>query len=114
MLLVGSLFLLAALSLGLLISTLARNQFIAAQTSIFTAFLPAFLLSGMIFELSSMPLPLQIISRLFTARYLVSSMQTLFLVGDVYSIVFMDCLSIMLIIAVLTFFIVKNTRKKLD
>jgi ABC-2 type transport system permease protein len=114
MLSVGSLFLLAALSLGLLISTLARNQFIAAQTSIFTAFLPAFLLSGMIFELSSMPLPLQIISRLFTARYLVSSMQTLFLVGDVYSIVIMDCLSIMLIIAVLTFFIVKNTRKKLD
>lgn len=114
MLLVGSLFLLAALTLGLLISTLARNQFIAAQTSIFTSFLPAFLLSGFIFELSSMPMPLQILSYIFTARYLVSSMQTLFLTGDVYSIVFTDCLGILTIICVLIFFVTKNTRKKLD
>jgi ABC-2 type transport system permease protein len=114
MMLVGSLYLSAALTLGLLISTLARNQFIAAQTSIFTAFLPAFLLSGFIFELSSMPLPIQILSYIFTARYLVSSMQTLYLTGDVYSIVFSDCLGILTILSVLIFFVVINTRKKLD
>lgn len=114
MLLVGSLYLVAALSFGLLISTLARNQFIAAQVSIFTAFLPAFLLSGFIFELSSLPLPLQVLSYLFTARYLVSSMQTLFLTGDVYTIIFHDCMGIMAIIAVLIILVLKNTRKKLD
>jgi ABC-2 type transport system permease protein len=114
MLLVGSLYLFAALLLGLLISTLARNQFIAAQTSIFTAFLPAFLLSGFIFELSSLPLPIQILSYVFTARYLVSAMQTLYLTGNVTSIIVNSCLGIMAICSVLLFFIVKNTRKRLD
>jgi len=114
MLLVGSLYLFAALNLGLLISTLARNQFIAAQASIFTAFLPAFLLSGFIFELSSMPLPLQLISYVFTARYLVSAMQTIFLTGDIYPVILGDCLGIVTICAILIFFVARNTRKRLD
>ncbi len=114
MLLVGSLYLFAALCFGLLISTLARNQFIAAQVSIFTAFLPAFMLSGFIFEIANMPVPLQLLSYVFTARYLVSSYQTIFLVGDVYEIIFLDCLGILTITSILLYFVVINTRKKLD
>lgn len=114
MLLVGSLYLFSALTFGLLISTLARNQFIAAQVSVFTAFLPAFLLSGFIFEISNMPYALQLLSYIFTARYLVSSSQTLFLVGNVGEVILFDCLGILTIIFILMFFVIKNTRKKLD
>lgn len=114
MLFVGSLYLFAALNFGLLISTLARNQFIAAQACIFTAFMPAFLLSGFIFELSSMPLPLQIVSYIFTARYLVSAMQTLYLSGDIYPVIIGDCLGIAAICTVLIIIISRKTRKKLD
>ncbi|EQD51782.1 ABC-2 type transporter, partial [mine drainage metagenome] len=45
----SALFLLVALSMGLLISTLAKNQFVAAQVAVIVTFLPAFILSGFIF-----------------------------------------------------------------
>ncbi len=48
----SSLFLLAALGMGLLISTVTKNQFVAGQVAIVTTFLPAFILSGFIFDIS--------------------------------------------------------------
>ena len=56
---VSAAFLLAALGQGLLISTAAKNQFLAAQGAVISAFLPAMFLSGFLFEISSMPLPLR-------------------------------------------------------
>lgn len=84
--LTGGVFLLAALSQGLMISTMAKNQFIASQMALITGFLPSFLLSGFIFEISSMPLPLQWLTRIVPARYLVTSLQSIFLVGDVWAL----------------------------
>ena len=83
---VSSVFLLSALGIGFLISTIARSQFVAAQGAMAAAFLPAFILSGFIFEISSMPLPIRIITFFISARYYVSSIQTLFLVGDIWSL----------------------------
>lgn len=88
-------YLFAALGLGLLISTRARNQFVAAQASQIAAFLPAFILSGFIFEISSMPLPIQIITYIIPARYFVNSLQTIFLVGDVWSLLLFNLIPIM-------------------
>lgn len=51
----ASLFLFVALGMGLLISVLAQNQFVAGQAAIITTFLPAFILSGFIFDIDSMP-----------------------------------------------------------
>ena len=53
--LVSSAFLAAMLPLGLLISTVTKNQFAASQAALIAAFLPAFELSGFIFEIDSMP-----------------------------------------------------------
>lgn len=82
----SSIFLLSALGVGFLISTIARNQFVAAQSAIAAAFLPGFILSGFIFEIASMPLPIQLFTHIVSARYFVSSLQTLFLVGNVWSL----------------------------
>jgi ABC-2 type transport system permease protein len=83
----ASLFLLAALGMGLLISTLAKNQFVAGQAAIISTFLPAFILSGFIFDISSMPGMVRGITCLVAARYFVAILQTVFLAGDIWSVI---------------------------
>jgi ABC-2 type transport system permease protein len=83
---VTSLFLGSALGLGLLLSTLTRNQFNAAQAALNAAFLPATLLSGFVFEISSMPPAVQAVTYWIPARYFVSALQTLFQAGQVWPV----------------------------
>jgi ABC-2 type transport system permease protein len=80
---IGSLFLASGLGLGLLLSTVLRNQFNAAQAALNAAFLPAIMLSGFLFEIRSMPAVIQAITYLIPARYFVTAMQTLFQAGNV-------------------------------
>jgi ABC-2 type transport system permease protein len=86
LLLLGSLFMLASLGFGLLLSAAIRIQFVAAQVSIVAGFLPAFFLSGLLFDLESTPRFIQFISYIVPARYFVSISHTLFLAGDVWPI----------------------------
>ncbi len=84
--LIGSLFLASSLGLGLLLSTVLRNQFNAAQAALNAAFLPAVMLSGFLFEIRSMPAGMQVVTYLIPARYFVTAMQTLFQAGNVWPI----------------------------
>lgn len=111
---VSFVFLLAALGTGLLISSVARSQFVASQISTITAFLPAFMLSGFIFEISSMPLPIQLITHIIPAKYMVSSLQTLFLVGDVWGLLIVNVLVMALIACILFVVLAFKTVKRLD
>ncbi len=81
---VAAAFLLPALGQGLLISAVTKNQFVASQLALFTGFLPATLLSGFVFEISSMPELIRVITMFIPARYFVTSLQTLFLAGDTW------------------------------
>ncbi len=89
---VGSLFLLSVLGIGLAISTGMRNQFNAAQAALNAAFLPAVMLSGFIYEISSMPALLRGVTHIIPARYFVSSMQTLFQAGTLWKLLVPDIL----------------------
>jgi drug efflux transport system permease protein len=111
---VSSIFLFAALGLGLLISTLARNQVVAAQTSLVVGFMPAFMLSGFIFEITSMPPIIQFITYLLPARYFVTCLQTIFLVGDIWELFFYDIIIMGAIGFVFYFLTSKTTVKRLD
>lgn len=93
---VTSLFLGSALGLGLLLSTLTRNQFNAAQAALNAAFLPATMLSGFVFEISSMPLPIQGVTYLVPARYFVSALQTLFQAGQIWPVLWRQMLLLLL------------------
>jgi ABC-2 type transport system permease protein len=73
-----------------LISALARNQFIASQFALLTAFLPAFLLSGFLFEISSMPSIIQALTHVVSARWFVQGLQTVFLAGDLWPLLLKD------------------------
>lgn len=110
----SAVFLIPALGQGLLISSVTKNQFLASQVALFSGFLPAFLLSGFFFEIDAMPLPIQVITYLIPARYFVSSLQTVFLAGDVWS-VFLPDLAAMAAIGLVFFMIAKRkTRKNLE
>jgi ABC-2 type transport system permease protein len=112
--LVTGVFLLTALGLGLLISTATRNQFVAAQAAIVAAFLPGFILSGFIFEIASMPLPIRLITHGIPARYFVSCLQTLFLVGNVWTLIIPNSLAMLAIASLFLILIARKTVKRLD
>ncbi len=110
----AALFLIFALGLGLLISTLARNQFVASQVAFLTTMMPAMMLSGMLFDIAAMPHWLQIVTYAVPARYLVAILQTLFLAGDVWAVLLPNLagLGIAAVLAVVATLAV--TRRRLD
>ena len=83
LLLIGlsAVFMIATLGQGLLISVTSDNQMQAFQMVMLTTFLPAFFLSGAIFAIYLMPLPLQIASFCVPARYLVTISKGIYLKG---------------------------------
>lgn len=112
--LISAAFLCPALGQGLLISTLARNQFVAAQVALISGFLPAVLLSGFIFEIGSMPAPIRAITYVVAARYLVSSLQTVFLTGDIWPLLLPNVMAMLAIGGVLFALTARKTKKRLD
>lgn len=112
--LLASAFLVPALGQGLLISTASRNQLVASQLAAQTGFLPAFMLSGFLFEIGNMPGWLQTITYAIPARYFVVSLQTVFLTGDVWAQFLPNILAMLAVGAVFFLLVARNTRKSLD
>ncbi len=83
---IATAFLFPALGQGLLISAATKNQFVASQVALLSAFLPTMLLSGFLFEISSMPKAIQVITYLVPSRYLIPQLQTVFIAGDDWSL----------------------------
>jgi len=81
------LYLLVALAIGLLISSALKSQFVASQIALLVTFLPALMLSGFLFDLHSMPAVVRVITYILPARYYVTLLQTIFLAGDVWTVI---------------------------
>ncbi len=111
--LVSMLYLLVALGIGLLISSLTKNQFVASQITLIVTFLPAMMLSGFMFDIRSMPWAIQVITHIFPARYFVSVLQTLFLAGDIWAVILPNAAVLAIMATVLMTASVFATRKKL-
>lgn len=79
--LVSCIYIIVALSLGLLISTVAKTQLVALLASAMMLLLPCILLSGMMFPVESMPDILQYISAIMPPRYYISAMRKLMIMG---------------------------------
>jgi len=106
-------FLMPALGQGLLISAATKNQFLASQLALLSAFLPAFLLSGFLFEINSMPWIIRMITTIVPARYLIPSLQSVFVAGDIWPM-FLRSIAVMLTIgAVLFILAARSTRKRI-
>jgi len=114
LLVIASAFLVPALGQGLLISAATKNQFVASQIALISAFLPAFLLSGFLFEISSMPKPIQAITYLVTARYLIPPLQSVFMAGDLWGLFLPNIAAMLAFGAVFFALAFRVTRKRLD
>jgi ABC-2 type transport system permease protein len=110
----SSLFLLVALGMGLLISTLAKNQFVAGQVAIIVTFLPAFILSGFIFDINSMPLPIRVFTHVIAARYFVSILQTVFLAGNIWQVLLPNAFALIIMAGIFFGIIKRKSRKRLE
>ncbi|MCL4195212.1 MAG: ABC transporter permease [Thermoguttaceae bacterium] len=77
----AALFLVGVLAMGVFISVVTKNQTLASQLAMVLTFLPAFLLSGFIFAISNMPLPIQKITHIVPARYFVALLKGIYLKG---------------------------------
>ena len=76
-----SLFLVGALAVGVLISTLAETQQVAFQVAVLTSYMPTLMLSGFIFPISSMPEALQVVTYAVPARYFLTVLRGIVLKG---------------------------------
>jgi ABC-2 type transport system permease protein len=112
--LASMLYLLVALGIGLLISSAVKNQFLAAQLALIASFLPALMLSGFIFDLRSVPVVVKAISSVLPATYYVELLQTLFLAGNVWSLILKDCAVLVVAAVVLLALARAKTRKELQ
>ena len=108
------LYLLVALGIGLLISTATKSQFVASQVTLLVSFLPAFMLSGFLFDLRSMPAVVRAITTILPARYYVAILQTVFLAGDVWGVIVPNAAVLAVMAAVVLLLSRAITRKKLD
>jgi ABC-2 type transport system permease protein len=81
LMIMAMLFLVGAQGLGMFISATSKSQFLATQLAMLTTFLPATLLSGLMFDLASLPKVLQLISLAVPARYFITATRGIFLKG---------------------------------
>jgi ABC-2 type transport system permease protein len=111
--LASALYTLVALSIGLLISSAVKNQLVASQLAALMTFMPALMLSGFLFDLRSMPAVVRVVTYLLPARYYVALLQTVFLAGDVWSVILPNALVLALMAALLALGSLAVTRKRL-
>lgn len=109
-----SLFLIAALGIGLYISTATKNQYLATQLALFLGFLPSFILSGVIYEISSMPIILRGVTYFVPARYFVSILQCLYLSGNVWGLILPNLLGLAMISSGIIWLIKRKISNRLE
>jgi ABC-2 type transport system permease protein len=107
-------FLLGAQSLGLLISIKTRSQVVASQVALTATFLPAFLLSGFIFDIANQPRWLQLITYAVPARYFVTIVKGIFLKGVGPGVLATEALFLGIFALAVTLLAIRAFRKRLE
>ncbi|WP_234733752.1 ABC transporter permease [Tellurirhabdus bombi] len=107
------LFIFLALSIGILISTLAETQLVAMFASLVIMLLPTIFLSGFIFPVESMPRPLQLISSIIPAKYFIAIVKGIMIKGVGLTYLWKETLTLLTISLVLTGLSLRNLKTRL-
>jgi ABC-2 type transport system permease protein len=108
------LYLIVAVSLGLVISSVTRNQFLASQVALIATFMPSMMLSGFLFDLRNVPVAVRVIGHVLPATYFMDLIKTLFLAGDVWPLIWRNCAVLVAYAVGLLLLARAVTRKSLD
>lgn len=114
LLLVSFIFILLALSLGILISTVSKTQQIAMFFSMIGLMLPTMLLSGFIFPIENMPLVLQWLSAIMPPRWFISAIKTIMIKGEGIAYVWKEMLIMIGMIALFLTLSIKKFKVRLS
>jgi ABC-2 type transport system permease protein len=109
----SAIYLLVMLAQGLLVSVTSANQLQAFQTAMLITFLPAVLMSGFVFSIRLMPLPLQILSYLVPAKYLVTISKGIYSKGIGLEILWPDALILVAFAAMFLLATLRHPVKKI-
>ena len=112
--LLSMLYILLALSLGLLISTVADTQLTALLFSAMVLLLPCLLLSDMVFPIESMPSILRWLTYIVPPRYYVEAMRKLMIMGTGFKSISTDFLILLLMTAALMALALRNYKQRLE
>lgn len=110
----SSIFLVAVLGLGFLISVVTKSQQLAYQFALLVSFLPTFLFSGFLFPISSMPKFLQYVTLLIPGRYFVSIARSLFLKGGGWRHLYIEGLVLLGFAVLIVLIAARKFKKQLD
>ncbi len=108
----GCLFLIGALFWGILVSAMTRSQLVAYELAMLTSFLPAFLLSGFVFAIENMPVPIQVITHAFPIRYFVTILKGVFLRGVGMEVLYVEVGLLAAYAALVFMVVVRRLRQK--
>ncbi|MFH2054597.1 MAG: ABC transporter permease [bacterium] len=109
----GVIYVVAALSLGVLISTLVKTQQLAMMASLTVTMLPSVMLSGFIFEIKNMPLLLQYLTLIVPARYFLLIIRGIMLKGAGLDTLWIQAVALVILTLVMLGLAVKNFKLKL-
>ena len=85
------LYLFVALGVGLMISSITKNQFLASQMALVLSMMPTMMLSGFLFDLRSVPLVVKMVGYALSPTYYMQLLKTLFLAGNNWSLILKNC-----------------------
>ena len=111
---ISGIFLFTSLGIGLMISTALKNQFMASMVSISLGFMPALMLSGLLFPINSMPVFFQYLTMIIPPRYYISFIESEFMAGGVNEIRLANAFYLTLLGLILFVAVYKKTQMRLE
>ena len=108
------LFIVMALSMGILISTIARNQQIALMISLAGLMLPTILLSGFIFPVENMPIVLQWLSNIMPSKWFIIIIRSIMLKGSEIIYIWKETMILLLMISIFISLSIRNFKVRLE
>jgi ABC-2 type transport system permease protein len=109
----AGLFLLGAISQGVVVSIIAKNQLLSSQVSIFISYLPTFILSGFIYPIDNMPKLIQFITYIFPSRYVVAILKGIFSKGVGLGILWLEALLLAAYASMMILWALKRFQKRI-
>ena len=107
------LFLFGALFWGIFVSAVAQTQLQAYQMGLLSSFLPAFLLSGFVYAIETMPAVIQVITHVVPSRYFVTILKGIFLKGVGMDVLWTDMVFLVLYAAIVFLLAVRKLNQKM-
>ena len=112
--LISGIFLFTSLGIGLLISTALKNQFMASMVAMSMGFMPALMLSGLMFPINSMPVFFQYLTAIIPPRYYIAFIESEFMAGGVNEIRLANAFYLTVLGLILFVAVYKKTQMRLS